>query len=974
MACGRPNGLSLAWYLSAGRAPVGRASKGNPIIVTFQALQAAVDLLNTPMTILDLGGRVRHLNPANLRLLGRRADELLGQPIEVILPPELRDRNAGLLASLLERRSLHAVFPVLKPDGAIVEVEVSAEVVRGLDGEPHFIAAEVRDLGPQLAQLTELSHSALQLVAEPDDNLLTTIVRAARGLLGARYAALGVVEEGRLVRFIPDGMADAEIAGIEHLPDGHGLLGAMITEQRTMRVNEIGADPRSTGFPSGHPPMRSFLGTPILTADAVLGHLYFTDKWDGFEFNLIDERLAELFASHAAVAIRDQRRREALERSEHNLAEAQRIAHLGSWERNLVTGALRWSVESHRIFGVEPGTFAGTVEAFVAFVHPEDRDKAAPSLDDLAAGDRRAVEYRIIRADGAVRTLHEEAVVIRDATGTPIQYVGTTQDFTDRAAAEQERAKLAAAIEQTAEAVVVTEPDGTISYVNPSFERLTGYRADELLGQNPRLLKSGRHDPVFFANLWTTISSGRAWSDTLVDRRKDGTLVEFESVISPVHDANGRLVNYIQTGRDVTRERDLEDALARDARERETIEAALERIDSTASAEEIAAAACAEIARLPGIDVTWVNVFEQASGRILAAEGSAPVTIRPGLPVSEGRVRHLRERASSGPWIEAWEPRPEFGAFGEAMTATGLRGLAFAPLKGAHGVLGVIGIGARDRADGERLIERLPALTTFGAIVGALVAPGIEASHREADARATIAATIAAGAFTPFFQPIADLHSGAIVGYEALTRFADGTPPDVMFGLADRAGIGLELETATLAAALDAAAVLPARAYLSLNVSPALIVSGDLAPLLAGSGRTIALEITEHVLVEDYAELRAALTALGPDVRLAVDDAGAGYASLRHILELAPNYVKLDLGLVRGIDTDPARQALIAGMTYFAVKRKVRLVAEGIETTAELETLRELAIPYGQGYLLGRPQDGRGPGPWPATIALPGHR
>ena len=944
------------------------------MVVTFRALQAAVDLLNTPMTILDLGGVVRHVNPANLRLLGRGADECLGQPFGVILPPELRDRSAEFLASLLAGRSLHVVLSNQKPDGTMVDVEVSAEVVRRSDGEPAFIVAEVRDLGPQLAQLTVLSDSALRLASEADDTLLTTIVRAARGLLGTRYAALGVVEDGRLVRFIPDGMAGAEIAGMEHLPDGHGLLGAMITEQRTIRVNEIGADPRSSGFPPGHPPMRSFLGTPIRTADAVLGHLYFTDKWNGFDFDLIDERLAELFASHAAVAIRCQHRHEALERSEHNLAEVERIARLGSWARNLVTGALRWSVESHRIFGIEPGTFAGTLEAFVAFVHPEDRHKATSSLDDFAAGDRWVVEYRIIRADGAVRILHEEAVVIRDGTGTPIEYVGTTQDITDRAAVEEERAKLAAAIEQSAEAVMVTETDGTISYVNPSFERLTGYRADELLGQNPRLLKSDRHDPVFFANLWTTISSGRAWSDILVDRRKDGTLVVFESVISPVHDANGRLVNYVQTGRDVTRERELEDALVRDARERAMIEAALDRLDLSASAEEIAAAACAEIVRLPGIDVTWVNVFEQGSGRILASEGSAPVTIRPGLPVSEGRIRHLRERARSGPWIEAWEQRPEFGAFGEVVTATGLRVLAFAPLKGAHGVLGVIGIGARDRADGERLIERLPALATFGSIIGSLIAPELESRHREADARATIAAMIAAGAFAPFFQPIVDLHSGAVVGYEALTRFTDGTPPDGMFGLADRAGIGLELETATMAAALDAAVVLPPKAYLSLNVSPALIVSDALAPLLAGCERPITLEVTEHVVVEDYAELRAALTALGPDVRLAVDDAGSGYASLRHILELAPDYVKLDLGFVRGIDTDPARQALIAGMAYFAVKRKIRLVAEGIETTAQLETLRDLAIPYGQGYLLGRPQDGRGPGPWPATIALPGHR
>ena len=124
-------------------------------------------------------------------------------------------------------------------------------------------------------------------------------------------------------------------------------------------------------------------------------------------------------------------------------------------------------------------------------------------------------------------------------------------------------------------------------------------------------------------------------------------------------------------------------------------------------------------------------------------------------------------------------------------------------------------------------------------------------------------------------------------------------------------------------------------------------------------------------MIDDYAALRLELVGLGPNVRLAVDDAGAGYASLRHILELAPSFVKLDIGLIRGIDADPARQALIAGMGYFAVKRNLRLIAEGIETAAELKALRQLGINYGQGFLLGRPQDGRGSEPWPTRIALP---
>ncbi|HMC95890.1 MAG TPA: EAL domain-containing protein, partial [Polyangia bacterium] len=243
--------------------------------------------------------------------------------------------------------------------------------------------------------------------------------------------------------------------------------------------------------------------------------------------------------------------------------------------------------------------------------------------------------------------------------------------------------------------------------------------------------------------------------------------------------------------------------------------------------------------------------------------------------------------------------------------------------------------------------------------------------RRDAAGRAVIQGVLDTSAFGPFFQPIVDLTTGAVIGHEALTRFSDGVPPDARFAAANRAGLAIELEVATLRAALDAAAdCLPLSAYLSLNASPALIRSRSMHALLAGVERSIVIEITEHVAIDDYATLRAELAALGPRVRLAVDDAGAGYASFRHILELAPDLVKLDIGLIRGIDGDPARQALIAGMAYFAAQRAIRLIAEGIETVAELATLRSLGIPYGQGYLLGWPRDARGGGSWPVEIAL----
>jgi EAL domain-containing protein (putative c-di-GMP-specific phosphodiesterase class I) len=116
------------------------------------------------------------------------------------------------------------------------------------------------------------------------------------------------------------------------------------------------------------------------------------------------------------------------------------------------------------------------------------------------------------------------------------------------------------------------------------------------------------------------------------------------------------------------------------------------------------------------------------------------------------------------------------------------------------------------------------------------------------------------------------------------------------------------------------------------------------------------VEITEHERIDDYTAVRAAFDRLGPNMQLAVDDAGSGFASLRHILALRPSFVKLDIEWVRGIDRDPVKRALVSGLAYFARETGCELIAEGIETEEELQAIRELGIQLGQGYLLGRPQ------------------
>jgi EAL domain-containing protein (putative c-di-GMP-specific phosphodiesterase class I) len=200
-----------------------------------------------------------------------------------------------------------------------------------------------------------------------------------------------------------------------------------------------------------------------------------------------------------------------------------------------------------------------------------------------------------------------------------------------------------------------------------------------------------------------------------------------------------------------------------------------------------------------------------------------------------------------------------------------------------------------------------------------------------------------------------------VKGYEMLARLANdpaGTPPQWL-AAAERHGLGDALEAAFVAAGISAREHLPRGTYLSINVSPGALVSADVRAALAaapGGLDQIVVEVTEQKPVEDYDALATVLDrARAAGARVAVDDAGAGYASLQHVLRLRPEYVKLDRGLIADADADPAKLALIEAVGLFAARLDAALVAEGIERRAEQETLAGLAVPLGQGFLFGRP-------------------
>ncbi len=235
----------------------------------------------------------------------------------------------------------------------------------------------------------------------------------------------------------------------------------------------------------------------------------------------------------------------------------------------------------------------------------------------------------------------------------------------------------------------------------------------------------------------------------------------------------------------------------------------------------------------------------------------------------------------------------------------------------------------------------------------------VDAARREQIER--VRRALEPGAIRPVFQPIVELGGGSIVGYEALARFHldPVEPPDRWFNMARDVGLAEDLEFAAIRAALERFDEIAPPAYLSLNLSPASVLSGRLtATFLTFPPERLVVEITEQTPVSDYDALAASLQPfIARGGRLAVDDAGAGFASLRHILRLAPQLIKLDISITRGIDTDHASRAMAAALASFGREMGIALVAEGIETPAERDAVRALGVQFGQGYLFGRPGD-----------------
>jgi EAL domain-containing protein (putative c-di-GMP-specific phosphodiesterase class I) len=257
-----------------------------------------------------------------------------------------------------------------------------------------------------------------------------------------------------------------------------------------------------------------------------------------------------------------------------------------------------------------------------------------------------------------------------------------------------------------------------------------------------------------------------------------------------------------------------------------------------------------------------------------------------------------------------------------------------------------------------------------------VIEPEVRETARREAVEARLEPLVSAGGPVVVLQPIVELATAARVGAEALSRFPPewGMAPDVVFAEAHSVGRGHQLELLALERAADHLATVDG--YVSMNVSPATLLTPACTALLERLPLPrVLLELSEHDQVEDYDAVRAVLQPLRDQgMRLAIDDVGAGFSSLRHIVLTAPDVIKLDRSLVDGVSSDPVLRTLVSSLVDFAHGCDASVVAEGIETAADADALLASGVDHGQGWYYGRPGPAVDLGPVPLREQLPAQR
>lgn len=627
------------------------------------------------------------------------------------------------------------------------------------------------------------------------------------------------------------------------------------------------------------------------------------------------------------------------------------------------------------VIGVDPAAVAEDAAALFDRIHPEDRDRLRNRI--VRSGLTQSLLCEEVRIQSEARGeiwIECRAMPARDLDGGLVWH-GIGLDVTGRKQAEERQRLAASVFTHSHDGIIVTDRSRGIIAVNPAFCTITGYDETEAIGQNPRLLRSGRHDAAFYQAMWGAIGRTGYWQGEIWNRRKSGEIYPEWMTISEVRDDAGEIVNYVATFSDISRikqsEAQLEHLASHDTltglANRQALRTALDELVSQRKDDGgMAAVLLLDLDRFRFINDSYGHAAGDRLLKLVAQRlmGKVRMTDTVARTSGDGFTVLLSPVAS----------RTEAGEF-----ACRLRNALSEPFvleSGQSLYVGAsfgISLFPEDTTNADELLQHAGAALHHTKVAGgssccfyssiftdnAMARAALETDLRGAMER---------GEFVLHYQPLVALDARRITGVEALIRWRGPggalVPPGLFIPVAEETGMIVPLgEWVLRTACAQMVAWLREGIELdcvAVNLSPAQFSDpnlidriGEILAATALPARRLELEITEGALVGDgdVVDRIARLKALG--VRLAIDDFGTGYSSLSYLKRLPVDKLKIDRSFVSGLPDDAADAKITHAVVEMGRSLGLEVLAEGVETEAQLAFLRDQGCDTAQGFLFG---------------------
>ena len=628
-----------------------------------------------------------------------------------------------------------------------------------------------------------------------------------------------------------------------------------------------------------------------------------------------------------------------------------------------------------QLLGYTPEELLGTRLSDL-YVDPFGREKFLAELNAMG-GTLSNYEAQLKRKDNEVIWVSTNARVIRDKQGGIVGIEGTTRNITEKRQSESVMRELSAALEQTADAVSIVALDGTIEFVNASFEKTTGYTKSEIVGQNPRILKSGQHDKKFYQQLWTTILNGDVFFDVLINRRKNGSLYYEETSITPLKNEEGVVQKFIAVGKDITERmetqqrlhylahHDVLTALPNRALFMDRLNHALNR---TVSKNEKLAVLFLDVDRFKVINDTLGHDIGDKVLTSLAARLKKTVDKGDTIARLSGdefaviieNLTHVEEATTLARKILSELAEP-FVIEGRALFVTTSIGISISPADGSdsQALLKYADIAMyRAKDKGRNTYQYYSADMS----VRALERLSLETHLRYA---------LEKNEFALDFQPQFDTKSNQLVGVEALLRWHHPDlgviMPSDFISILEETGLVFQVGEWVIQRACEQAVHWQKTETfdfrMSVNISARQFSDPNLIQCISDTLRKtqlkpelLEIEITESVILRDAPWVKEAFQALQSlNVRIAIDDFGTEYSSLSYLKRFPVTTLKIDRTFVRDITTDPDDAAIIKAIIAMGKSLKLHILAEGVENQEQLDFLLAEGCDSAQGYFFDIP-------------------